>query len=54
MTNVVTHAAYTTTVAGLKVVHPAVVAAEPRYIPATQPDVRQHRGSSRPTHLLRE
>src|ERR1700730_3530183 len=33
MTNTVTHAATTTTVAGLKVYHPAVVTAEPRYIP---------------------
>src|SRR5580700_2912716 len=33
MTNTVTHAATTTTVAGLKVIHPAVVIAEPRYIP---------------------
>lgn len=33
MTNVVSHPAYTTTVAGLKVVHPATVTAEPRYIP---------------------
>jgi YidC/Oxa1 family membrane protein insertase len=33
MTNTVTHAATTTTVAGLKVYHPAVVIAEPRYIP---------------------
>ncbi len=33
ITNVVTHPAYTTTVGGLKVVHPATVTAEPRYIP---------------------
>ncbi len=33
MTNTVTHAAYTTTVSGLKVYHPPVVIAEPRYIP---------------------
>jgi len=33
MTNTVTHAAYTTTVAGLKVYHPPVNIAEPRYIP---------------------
>jgi YidC/Oxa1 family membrane protein insertase len=33
MTNTVTHAAYTTTVSGLKVFHPAVIIAEPRYIP---------------------
>ena len=33
MTNTVTHPATTTTVAGLKVYHPAVVIAEPRYIP---------------------
>jgi YidC/Oxa1 family membrane protein insertase len=33
MTNVVTHPAYTTTVAGLKINHPATVTAEPRYIP---------------------
>jgi YidC/Oxa1 family membrane protein insertase len=33
MTNTVTHAAYTTTVGGLKVYHAPVVIAEPRYIP---------------------
>ena len=33
MTNTVTHPGYTTTVGGLKVVHPATVVAEPRYIP---------------------
>src|ERR1035437_4671818 len=33
MTKTVTHAAYTTTVSGLKVFHPAVIIAEPRYIP---------------------
>ena len=33
MTNTVTHAATTTTVAGLKVYHPPVIIAEPRYIP---------------------
>jgi YidC/Oxa1 family membrane protein insertase len=33
MTNTVTHAAYTTTVSGLKVYHPQVIIAEPRYIP---------------------
>jgi YidC/Oxa1 family membrane protein insertase len=33
MTNTVTTAAYTTTVGGLKVVHPQVVTAVPRYIP---------------------
>ena len=34
MTNTATHAAYSTTVGGLKVFHPAVIIAEPRYIPA--------------------
>ncbi len=33
MTNTVTHPGFTTTVGGLKVVHPATVVAEPRYIP---------------------
>ena len=33
MTNTVTHAAYTTTVSGLKVFHPVMIIAEPRYIP---------------------
>jgi YidC/Oxa1 family membrane protein insertase len=33
MTNTVTHAAYTTTVGGLKVHHIQVITAEPRYIP---------------------
>ena len=33
MTNTVTHAAYTTTVSGLKVFHPVVIIAQPRYIP---------------------
>lgn len=33
ITNTVTHPGYTTTVGGLKVVHPPTVVAEPRYIP---------------------
>jgi YidC/Oxa1 family membrane protein insertase len=33
MTNTITHAAYTTTVGGLKVYHAQVITAQPRYIP---------------------
>ena len=54
ITNTVTTPAHTTTVNGVKVFHPAVVVAVPRYIPVGSKMYHGHRGCSRPVDLLRD